>query len=160
MLPEDREGIAQLLEKTPQFTDEEKKCALELTDSFIKSGEATGYDFLVAETDKGKLAGYICFGKIPLTDACYDIYWIVVDPVCQDKKIGTRLLSAAEEILVKLSARKFFTETSSQKKYLSAQNFYQKNGFRLVSYIQDYYKIGDGKFVFMKNIERGRNNER
>lgn len=152
--PEDRVFITQILERVPQFTGEERQCALELVDIYINQGEHGGYDFLVSLDKNDKFLGYVCFGKIPLADACFDIYWIVVEPEYQDKGIGTQLLNAVEEKLKALVARKIFVETSSQKKYLSAQNFYQKTGFRLVSYIKDFYRIDDAKLIYAKDIER------
>lgn len=151
---EDRGPIKGLLERIPQFTDEEKQCALELADIYINQGEKSGYDFIVSEDRTGKLLGYICFGKIPLTDACFDIYWIVVDPGYQGKGIGTQLLNAVEERLIDLGARKIFVETSGKENYLLAQAFYQKTDFRLVSHIKDFYKAGDSKLVYVKDIER------
>lgn len=154
LLPDDRVSITQILGNVLQFTDEERQCALELLDIYIREGEASGYNFLVSKGAEDKLFGYICFGKIPLTDACFDIYWIVVDPGYQDRGIGTQLLMATEEKLREIGARKILVETSSQSKYLSAQNFYQKMGYRLISYIKDFYKIGDSKLIYAKDVER------
>lgn len=154
LLPDDSVSITQILENVPQFTDEERQCALELVDIYSRQGEASGYKFLVSQGLENKLLGYICFGKIPLTDACFDIYWIVVDPRYQDRGIGTQLLTTAEEKLREAGARKIFVETSSQSKYLSAQNFYHKMGYRLVSYIKDFYKVEDSKLIYVKDIER------
>lgn len=154
LLPEDRSSILYLLGKIPQFTKEEEQCALELVDIYIKQDEQSGYDFFVSVDLKNRLLGYICFGKIPLTDACYDIYWMVVDPECQNNGVGTLLLDAMEEKLRNLDARKIFVETSSQKSYASANNFYQKMDFRLISCIKNFYKIGDDKLVYVKEIER------
>lgn len=153
LLPEDRSRIEELLGRIEQFTDEERQCALELVDIYIKQGEHSGYDFFISVGEDNNLLGYVCFGKIPLTDSCFDIYWIVVNPLHQDKGIGTQLINAVEEKLRNLGARKIFVETSSQKKYLSAQNFYQKMGFRLVSYIKDFYKVDDAKFIYCKELE-------
>lgn len=152
LLSEDRNSILYLLEKTPQFTPEEKQCAMELVDIYIKQGEQSGYDFFVSADSANRFLGYICFGKIPLTDACYDIYWIVVDPEHHGRKIGSQLLEAVEEKLKGMGARKIFVETSSQQYYTPAQNFYEKRDFRLVSRIKDFYKIGDDKLVFAKEI--------
>ena len=32
------------------------------------------------DENSNKAAGYICYGKRPLTDWTYDLYWIAVDP--------------------------------------------------------------------------------
>lgn len=151
---EDRNSILHLLEKTPQFTYEERQCALELVDLYIKQGEQSGYDFFISKDADDKFLGYICFGKIPLTDACYDIYWIVINTERQNNGVGALLMGAVEEKLRNLGARKIFVETSSQKSYTSANSFYQKMDFRLISCIKNFYKIGDDKLVYVKEIER------
>jgi ribosomal protein S18 acetylase RimI-like enzyme len=154
MLASDREILAKIVNNTPQFTQEECQCAVELIDIYNKQGERSGYDFFVSIDSEEKILGYICFGNIPLTDACYDIYWIVVDGEMQHMGIGAQLVDAVEAKLSDLNARKLFVETSSQEKYASAQKFYEKKGFKLISHIEDFYKIGDGKMLFLKNIER------
>jgi len=154
MLANDKDQLEKIIYNTPQFTTEERQCAVELIDIYNKQGEKSGYDFFVSADSEEKIFGYVCFGNIPLTDGCYDIYWIVVDGNIQNNGVGSQLLDAVESRLSDLNARKLFVETSSQKKYLSAQNFYRKKGFKVVSYIEDFYKIGDGKLVFLKNLER------
>ena len=42
----------------------------------LQLGEKSHYHFLLAEKG-GTLAGYTCFGRIPLTAERYDLYWIV-----------------------------------------------------------------------------------
>ena len=42
--------------------------------------------------------GYHCTGKRPLTDAVYDMYWIVADPESQIKGIGTKFVEHAEAV--------------------------------------------------------------
>lgn len=151
---EDRSSIRDILYKITQFTEEERLCALELVDIYIKQGEHSGYDFFVSLGIENKLFGYVCFGKIPLTDACFDIYWMVVTPEHQKNGVGTKLMYAVEEKLKYLGARKIFIETSSQKSYISARNFYQGMDFRLISCIKNFYKPGDDKLVYVKEVER------
>ena len=158
LLKKDREDFVEILKQIPQFTEEEKECAVELIDDNLDNGEESDYKFIVAVDGKDKGLGYICFGKISLTDACYDIYWIVVAPKCQAKGIGSRLISSLETELKEMGARKIFIETSSMEQYTATQGFYQKNDFKLVTYIKDFFKIGDGKLIYMKNIERSGEN--
>jgi ribosomal protein S18 acetylase RimI-like enzyme len=125
-----------------------------LIDLYNKQGEKSGYDFFVSAGSDEKILGYICFGNIPLTDACFDIYWIVVDNNSQNTGIGTQLLDAVLARLNDIGARKLFVETSSRSIYTSAHNFYQNRGFKLISHIEDFYKVGDGKLLFMKDLGR------
>ena len=110
------------------------------------------YEFLVAIDREEKLCGFVSFGDISLTDACYDLYWIVCNPALQNNGIGTKLLDRLEEILKERGIRKLFAETSSQAGYISAHSFYKKRGFKLVTQISDFYKIGDDKLVYVKDL--------
>jgi len=150
----DRIGIKHLLEEIPQFTDEEKRCALELLDiSLSGTQEALEYEFFIAEGNiNNKLYGFISFGDISLTDGCYDLYWIVCAPEAQNNGIGTGLLNKVKRVLRARNGRKLFAETSSQADYASARNFYKKKGFKLTARIQDFYKIGDDKLIYVKDI--------
>lgn len=164
LLPRDRGAIKSLLGKIYQFTDEEKSCAVELVDIYLGDGEdSKDYEFLVAadsvpmsrqsrDWDGNTLYGFICFGSISLAQGCYDLYWIVCDPALQNKGIGTRLLNRLGEILKARGVRKIFAETSSQENYITARNFYEKRGFRLIAKIPDFYKVGDDKLIYVKNL--------
>jgi len=151
---QDMPKILNLLNKTVQFSDEERQCALELFNIYLTQGEKGGYDFLTAETNEKVFIGYICFGRIPLTDACYDIYWIVVEPEFQNKGSGSRLVESAEAQLRNEGARKIFIETSGLPRYASAQNFYRKQGFELLASVNDFYRVGDSKLLFVKDLAR------
>ena len=152
LLAEHRSAIVEMLAHMPQFSQEEKDCAVELMDLYLEQREESDYDFVAAVTDTGECCGFICFGDISLTDACYDLYWIVVAPSWQRRGIAGKLLSAVEAILKIESARKIFAETSSQEVYKAAHKFYVKNGFQLAACFPDFYKEGDDKIVFVKDL--------
>ena len=149
----DRKPIKHLLGKIHRFTDEERNCALELVDISLSNGEgAKDYEFLVAVDRNNKLYGFISFGDIPLTDGCYDLYWVMCDPLLQNNGIGTKLLNRVIEILKTRGVRKLFAETSSREDYVSAHNFYKKRGFKLIAQTPDFYKVGDDKLVYVKDL--------
>lgn len=151
--PRDRGVIKRLLEGIPQFIDEEKKCTVELMDISLGSEpDARDYEFLVAVDGEDTPCGFICFGDIPLTDGCYDLYWIVCDPLLQNRGVGTKLLNGLEEILKARRARKLFAETSSQEGYTAAHNFYKKRNFKQIAQIPDFYKPGDDKLIYVKTL--------
>lgn len=149
--PKDREAITGIVERARQFTEEEKKCALELLDIYL-ANETKDYEFLVVVNTEDTPYGYVSFGEIPLTKGCYDIYWIVCDSVFCGNGIGTKLLDSLEEGLQKRGARKLFAETSSQESYRQARNFYRSKGFRQASRIPDFYKLGDDKLIYVKTL--------
>ena len=109
--------------------------------------------FTEAEVESAdKVSGYVCYGPTPLTDGTYDIYWIAVDPERQGKKIGSELLSFAENDIAKNKGRLITVYTSSQEKYLSTRNFYIKRGYHEGCRIKDYYRRGDDLVVYVKQI--------
>lgn len=145
--------MVELVERMPYFTREEKDCVNELMDQYLLEGKSSGYDFLAAVEDND-CVGFVCFGNISLTDACYDLYWLATDPAHQRRGIGARLMAAVEKVLRVAGARKLFAETSSQESYHPAHKFYVKQGFGLAACIPDFYKTGDDKIIFVKDITK------
>ena len=123
--------------------------ALELVDDRLSNGESSHYRFLGAESD-GRVAGYACWGPIPGTVASADLYWIVVHPQFQGKRIGASLLEASEEWMASASRTRVYVETSTRPQYLPTRAFYAACGYQLVSELVDFYAPGDGKAVFLK----------
>lgn len=79
---DDREKLVSIIEGTNNFSDEEKKIAMELIDDALGNSNHEYYNVFVYE-ENGKIAGYHCTGKRALTDGVYDLYWIVVDQHCE-----------------------------------------------------------------------------
>lgn len=147
--PADREPVEALIRATGFFNPEEIEIALELVDDRLAEGDASPYRFLVAESD-GRVAGYACWGPIPGTVASADLYWIVVHPDFQGKKIGAALLRAAEEWMASTGRTRVYVETSTRPQYLSTQAFYMACGYGLAAELADFYAPGDGKALFLK----------
>jgi len=91
-LPEDRENVRRLVESTGVFSPVEIEVAVELIDDRLSRGPASDYHFLFAE-QAGRVVGYACYGRIPLTAASFDLYWIAVDRSLPGGGIGRALLS-------------------------------------------------------------------
>jgi ribosomal protein S18 acetylase RimI-like enzyme len=87
-----------------------------------------------------------------MTDRCYDLYWIAVDEKFSRNGIGKKLLKAMEDFVVKEKARRIYIDTSSTTLYTAARTFYENHGFRLVTVLQDFYRLDDDKIIFMKEI--------
>jgi ribosomal protein S18 acetylase RimI-like enzyme len=94
--------------------------------------------------------GYACFGATPMTDAAYDLYWLVVAQDARGRGIGAGLATAVEEELKQRGARIVRVETSSLEGQGGARRFYEKTGFRLAGAIANFYKQGDDLLVFAK----------
>lgn len=154
--PSDVTELEKLLKKIPNFNDEEVKVAMELIDITVNNSSQTDYNIFVYEED-GRILGYHCTGKRPLTDAVYDLYWIVADPEHSGKGIGKNLLEHAENFVKEKKGRWLLAETSSKESYLSTQSFYFRNNFSIISEIKDFYSVGDNLLIFGKYFNNKNN---
>jgi ribosomal protein S18 acetylase RimI-like enzyme len=147
----DREQLADILKRVDQFNEAEVCIALELLDIAIDKPEQEDYYIYIYEED-GKVLGYHCTGKRPLTDGTYDLYWIVVDPDTQGMGIGKKLLKHAEDLVLEKKGRWLLAETSSKDSYCATRGFYQRNNYKIVTQINDFYTKNDHLIVFGKNF--------
>lgn len=154
--PSDVEGLEKLLKKIPNFNEAEVKVAMELIEITVNNPDQTDYNIFVYEED-GKILGYHCTGKRPLTDAVYDLYWIVADPEHSGKGIGKNLLEHAENFVKERKGRWILAETSSKESYLSTQSFYLRNNYTILSEIKDFYAVGDNLLIFGKYFNNKNN---
>ena len=150
----DRSRIEEIVVSSGKFNDVEIETALELVDEALNEGEESGYIIVVIEWGKvhPKLHGFACYGPTPLTQGVYDLYWIAVDPAAQRKGSGRYLVEYVERDVIKRGGRMLLIETSSQETYGSTIRFYEKNGYEMVARIKNFYRIGDDKLVFSKEL--------
>jgi ribosomal protein S18 acetylase RimI-like enzyme len=147
--PSDRGPLEALVRATGFFNPEEVDVALELVDDRLANGGSSHYRFLVGVLES-RVAGYACWGPIPGTVASADLYWIVVHPEFQGRRVGATLLRAAEEQMAAAGRTRVYVETSTRPQYLPTRAFYAACGYGLAAELEDYYAPGDGKAVFLK----------
>jgi ribosomal protein S18 acetylase RimI-like enzyme len=146
----DRRRLEAILNAQEHFKPEEVQVALELIDIGLMPSGQEDYIFRIAEGPEGQILGYICYGRAPLTDAVYDIYWIAVHPTSWNRGTGTFLLHQAEEEMKWRKARLLLIETSSRPPCEIPRAFYRKHGYEEKGRILDYYAVGDHKLIFGK----------
>jgi ribosomal protein S18 acetylase RimI-like enzyme len=149
---DDRDRIQAIVVATGHFTQIEADTALELVDASLAGGEVSGYLTYVLESPPGMVQGYVCIGPTPLTDGTFDLYWVAVDPAAQGRGYGRRLLATAEAEVRARGGRLVIIETSSQEIYRPTVGFYESAGYRLVARIPNFYRPGDDKLVFSRDI--------
>ena len=154
--PTDRSPIEAMVVSSGKFNEVEIATAMELVDEALESGEESGYIFAVLETTipNTKVRGYACYGPVPLTESAYDLYWIVVDPASQGTGLGRRLLQYVEQDVRSRGGSMILIETSSQESYGATVRFYERSGYDLAARIRNFYKAGDDKLVFQKELLR------
>lgn len=150
----DRSRIADMVVSTGKFNEDEVATALELVDAALKEGESSGYIFALLEDDSGDptVKGYACYGPTPLTQGVYDLYWIVVDPVAQGRGFGRFLTQHVEKDVIRRGGRMLLIETSSQESYIPTVRFYERTGYQLAARVRNFYRIGDDKLIFSKDL--------
>jgi ribosomal protein S18 acetylase RimI-like enzyme len=155
--PSDRAQLIDILSQGAGFRSAEVECAIELLDAALAPAdqdEQDGYEARVAVSDEPgtgeRVLGYVCFGATPMTEATYDLYWLVVAQDARGQGIGGALSTALEVELRERGARIIRVETSSLEGQGGARRFYEKTGFRLSGAIPDFYRQGDDLLVFAK----------
>jgi ribosomal protein S18 acetylase RimI-like enzyme len=151
MTHEDKPVIIQILRNIPEFKPAEVDVAEEVIDSYLGDSIRSGYHIFVAEVGSS-IAGYICYGPTPLTEATWDIYWLAVAPNKQSQGIGKTLLNFAEGNIKETKGRLALIETSSKPEYEATRHFYRTQGYEMVCRIADFYAPGDDKLVFQKRL--------
>lgn len=151
LTPADVEAVREVTVSTGYFHDFEVPVAVELAEERLAKGEASGYEFVVAECD-GKVVGYTSFGPVPCTKSSFDWYWLAVRPEYQGFGIGRELLAHAERRAKAMGGTRLFCETSGRPKYASTRAFYERLGFTLCELLDDFYDDGDGRATYSKPL--------
>lgn len=152
MRPEDREPLLDILRRTGAFTPPEIDVAMELIDIGLTRPGQTDYYFRCIEEEGGRLGGYLCYGQVPLSDRCWDLYWIAVDPALHGRGLGRRMVLWMEADLRERRARKILIETGGKPAYAATRGFYQRLGYREAARIADFFAAGDDKVIFVKDL--------
>jgi len=134
------------------FRPDEVAIAVELLDDALDGDD--DYRFLGAFAGE-ELVGYACWGPTPGTTGTYDLYWIVVDPAWQGKRVGTQLLASVEDRLTTDHGRLIIVETSSRADYGPTRAFYERRGYARAALIPGYYAAGDDLVIYLKDLTHG-----
>ena len=151
----DKTSVHQILINTKVFTQEEIDVALELMDDYLKNPSSCYKTFVITEKGSPAIAGYVCFGKSPMSYATYDLYWIAINPQVQKKGIGKSLMKFVENEIVKEHGNQILLETASKSSYDPTRKFYEALGYQKIAIIDDYYAPGDSKIIYAKKIGSG-----
>ena len=156
--PSDSQAVRVIVASSEFFSPEEIDIAVELIDDRIANGEASHYRFVFADV-AGEPVGYACFGRIPGTQASFDLYWIAVRNDHRHAGIGRTLLAESERRIAAEGGEgdeggqggaRIYVETSSRAQYEPTRQFYQRNGYTIASTLDDFYAPGDGKITLIK----------
>lgn len=149
--PADIDAVRRLVEGTGKFSSGEVDIAAELVGERLAKGAASGYDFLFLE-EGGRLLGYACFGPTPGTENGFDLYWIAVAAGAQGKGLGRTLHDQVEAAIRAAAGARIYVDTSSRPDYAPTRAIYEALGYRRVALLEDFYREGDGKAIYMKAL--------
>jgi GNAT superfamily N-acetyltransferase len=149
----DREKILDLLRQTAVFNEQEINIAMEIVDLALTKRDRGEYQAFCYYDSEDQFVGYICFGPIPLTDFSYDLYWLAVNKNVTGKGVAAELVRFMEERVAGQGGRKIYVDTSATPQYGTARAFYEKQGYRVSCVLDDFYREGDHKIIFMKDLE-------
>jgi len=152
MRAEDKHIVMSFIRETGFFTADEIKVAEELIDIYLNDHGQSDYRIVVIENESGQTVGYLTWGPTPLAEDAYDLYWMAVSPAAQGKGFGKELMRWVEAEISSLDGRLIIIETSSQPKYQPTREFYSKLGYREVARVPDFYRPGDDRIIYVKNM--------
>lgn len=148
----DAPAVERLAAESGFFNAEEIAVARELVEERLAKGPASGYLFLFAQDESGRLLGYACYGPIAGTQASWDLFWIVVDRAARGQGIGGQILRETEKRAVRQGAAGLYVETSSREQYSPTRGFYMDRGYTVEAVLRDFYAPGDDKIIFVKRL--------
>jgi ribosomal protein S18 acetylase RimI-like enzyme len=149
----DRARIAELLGALDAFTDDERAVALELCDLGLADPEGDDYRFLLAFAAPDRLAGYLCWGRTPMTESTYDLYWLGTSPEFARRGVARGLLAGLEAAIARAGGGLVRVETGSREGHGAAVSFYDALGFARAVTVADLYGEGDDLILFIKRVD-------
>lgn len=132
----------------PDGTDE-LACIL---DDGLKPSATNEHHWIV--DDDGETVGVAYFARERMTSGTWNLQMIAVHPARQGQGHGIALVRHVEQVLASRGERLLLVETSGLPEFESTWAFYRKCGFQEESRIRDYYKPGDDKITYRKELGR------
>lgn len=129
-------------------------CALELLAAVLDPPEGNTYEARVLVDDADRPVAYACFGKTPMTEATYDLYWLVTAAEQRGQGLGRKLMADVEAELRARGAQTVRIETSSLEGEGGARKFYLRAGYHEAGVIPDFYRPGDDLIILTRRLDR------
>ena len=148
---QDRSQLLELVRLQDNFNAQEVEVAIEVIDDTLDPTK-NDYFILVAVSEGQGVVGFICYGEIPMTDRRFDLYWVAVAKASGRQGVGRLLLARMEGDLRGQGPAKVYVDTSSTPGYDRARSFYEKNGYQVACVLHDFYRDGDDKVIYLKEL--------
>ena len=149
---EDKTDLLRLCEATGLFVSEEIDELGNMLDEYFD--HQLGEDhFWITYEDNG-LLGVAYYAPEKFADRIWNLYLIGIAPKAQRKGLGTELLRFVENHLIERGERILIIETSGLGSFERTRAFYRKNGYTEEARLRDWYREGDDKVIFLKQLNR------
>ena len=145
-------AILEIAEAIELFEAGDVEVIQELWSEFTTSGDRESWYHFLAANQKDKLVGFACYGRRPLTQGTFDLYWIAVEPSHQREGIGEFLLKQVESKVMEAGGHLLIAETAGKPVFEPTRRFYLKNGYELEGRLRDFYSPGDDLFIFTRHF--------
>ncbi len=149
--PEDCGRVRAIVESTGFFSVEEADVAVELVEERLSKGAASGYEFVFAERD-AEAVGYACFGRVPMTQSSFDLYWVAVHARRRRGGMGRALVDEVERRVAEQGGGQLYADTSGREQYAPTRAFYTAMGYAQAALLPNFFGPGDDKIIFAKPI--------
>ena len=151
--PKDAAAIHHVAENAGVFSEKEIRSVDEMLDAFFNPTPDDDHTFIVYRDETNAVLGLACYGPTPFADRIWELYWICVERTHQRNHVGHALMESIWAELSAQTARALYLETSDSDAYRPAREFYEREGFKDVAHLNDFYAHGEGKIIFRKIIE-------
>jgi ribosomal protein S18 acetylase RimI-like enzyme len=122
----------------------------EMISDYLNNSETEDIWFTCLDEEKPVAIGYCTPEK--LTDGTYNLLALGVLHEAQRKGIAQKMMAYIEQLLKEKTGRLLIVETSSDHAQIGARKFYQKMGYKQVAVIEDFWKDGEDKIVFLEHL--------
>jgi ribosomal protein S18 acetylase RimI-like enzyme len=148
----DRDAMYQLLQQNDALTAKEIELEISRIDSALFKTTKDKIWVQVAHSAELNLVGYGMYGVEPMTRRTFQIYRILISPLCKNQGIEEMILSSIEEDIRKKQGQLLITQVSSASRYKSMRKFFLAHNFSLKSQIKNYYENGVDQIFYTKVI--------
>jgi len=122
----------------------------EMISDYFNNAETEDHWFTFLIDEKPIAIGYCVPEK--LTEGTYNLLAIGVSQNAQRKGVASAMMEYIEQLLKQKKGRLLLVETSSDEAQIAARKLYQKIGYKQVAVIDDFWKDGEDKIVFLKQL--------
>jgi len=122
----------------------------EMISDYFNNAETEDHWFTFLIDEKPVAIGYCIPEK--LTEGTYNLLAIGVSQNAQRKGVASAMMEYIEQQLKQKKGRLLLVETSSDEAQIAARKLYQKIGYKQVAVIDDFWKDGEDKIVFLKQL--------